>query len=68
MLTETPALAFNDARKPVVISADASRYGIGADIFQQFGDEVKPTAFDSRTLTAVETRYAQIEKGCLASV
>lgn len=58
MLTETSALAFNDARKPVVISADASCYGIGAAIFQQFGDEVKPIAFDSRTLTAVETRYA----------
>lgn len=45
MLTETPALAFNDARKPVVISADASRYGIGADIFQQFGDVVGLESF-----------------------
>lgn len=56
MLTETPELAFNDARKHFVISADASNYGVGAAIFEQFGDKVKPIAFVSRTLTAGEIR------------
>ena len=60
MLTEAPALAFYNSAKPVVISADASSYGLRAIIFQQFGDELKPIAFASGALTSAESKYAQM--------
>lgn len=56
MFTETIALVFYCARKPVVISADASSYGVVDAIFHQFEDEMKPIVFASGTLTTAETR------------
>ncbi|XP_041374692.1 uncharacterized protein K02A2.6-like [Gigantopelta aegis] len=67
-ISSPPNLAFYDVTKPVIVSADASSYGIGGILLQEHGTELKPVAFCSRTLSDTEKRYAPIEKECLASV
>ena len=50
-------LAYYDRTKPVEVHTDASEYGLGAALIQHN----KPVAFASKTLTPVESRYANIE-------
>ena len=54
-LLAAPILAFYDITKPVVITCDASKSGLGAALLQ----ENKPIAYASRALSDAETRYAQ---------
>ena len=58
VLSETHVLTFFDVKKPVIVSVDASKSGLGAVVLQSD----KPIAYASRALTDAETRYAQIEK------
>ena len=64
VLTASPVLGYYNVRKPVTITCDASKSGLGAVLLQ----ENKPVAYASRALTDAETRYAQIEKELLAVV
>ena len=67
MVSSNSALALFDPCRPTTVSADASSYGVGAVLIQQqTSGEWKPVSYISRSLTATEQRYAQIEKEALA--
>ena len=69
ILTSTEVLAHYDLNKEVTLAVDASAFGLGAVIshIMENGDE-KPVAYGSRTLTAAEKNYSQIEKEALAII
>ena len=69
MLTSTAILTHYDSCKEIVVTCDASPYGIGAVIshVMENGDE-KPIAYTSRTLSTAEKNYAQIDKEGLTVV
>ncbi|PFX31704.1 Retrovirus-related Pol polyprotein [Stylophora pistillata] len=64
MISSTPMLKYYDVASETTIQCDASESGLGATLLQNG----QPVAFASRSLSAVERRYAQIEKECLAIV
>jgi transposase InsO family protein len=66
IISSTPTLTSFDITKETILSADASAYGLGAAILQKHDGVWKPVAYASRSLTATEQRYAQIEKEALA--
>ena len=55
-------LAYYDQTQPLILQTDASKYGFGAALIQNN----RPITFASKTLTDVETRYANIERECLS--
>ena len=57
-MSKEPVLTFFNVRKPVCVSVDASKCGLGAVLIQ----DKKPFAYASRALKETEKRYAQIEK------
>ena len=57
-------LAYYDRTQPHTIQTDASEYGLGTALLQNN----RPIAFASKTLTDVETRYANIKQECLSVV
>lgn len=69
MLLTAPVLAYYSARRPTVISTDASSTGIGAVLFQVQDDGGRrPVFYISRSLNETEKQYAVIEKEALAAV
>ena len=63
-----PLLKFYDPNKPIKISSDSSKSGLGAVLLQKHDNDGLPVAYASRSLTEAEKRYAQIEKDCLSIV
>ena len=67
MTSTAPVLAYYSQGAPTIVSADASSYGIGAVLFQiQEDGRRAPVTYVSRSLSATEKRYSQIEKEALA--
>ena len=64
-LCEAPVLRHPDFDRPFFVQTDASGYGIGAVLSQEFEDGEHPIAYASRTLKDAETRYATIEREAL---
>lgn len=62
-------MAHYDETKPLLISCDASPYGVGAVLSQQDSQgREAPIAFASRTLGAAERNYVQLDREGLAVV
>ena len=58
-----------DVTKPIVVSAEANSYGLGAVSLVEKGELLKPIAFASRKLQpADEVKYAQIKKEYLTAL
>ena len=61
-------MAHFDPSAPTQLRVDASPVGLGGILTQTHGDETRPVAYASRTLTPVERRYSQTEPEALAVV
>ncbi|XP_055527066.1 uncharacterized protein K02A2.6-like [Wyeomyia smithii] len=62
LVADMKTLRYYDVHEPLIIECDASSIGLGAAVFQKDG----VIGYASRTLTATEKNYAQIEKELLA--
>lgn len=69
LMCSAPVLAHYDPEAPLILTVDASQYGIGA-VLSTIDSEGKerPISYASRTLNQAECNYSQIDKEALACV
>ena len=69
LLGSAPLLAHYDSYLPLVVTCDASPYGVASVLSHRYEDGSEcPIAYASRTLTESEKNYAQINSEVLAVV
>ena len=69
LLTPSQLLAHINPQNKLILSCDASAYGIGALLAHQTPDgSEQPIGFISRTLSSAKKNYSQMEKDGLACV
>ncbi|KAL5463687.1 hypothetical protein EMCRGX_G032610 [Ephydatia muelleri] len=69
MLQSSALLVHYGGNKPLLLACDASSYGVGAVLSHVMSDgSEKPIAFASRSMTAAEKGYSQLDKEALAII
>ena len=69
LLVSSDVLAHYNPELPIILSSDASPYGIGSVLSHRLPDgSDKPIAYASRSLSTAEKKYAQLEKEALSLV
>jgi len=69
LLSTADVLAHFDLSLPLGVACDASAVGIGATLFHHYSDgSERPIANISKTLTASQRNYSQIQKEALAII
>lgn len=68
LLPSDAMLAHYDPLRHLILTCDASQYGIGCVLSQTCGNKEIPVAFYSRAMSPTERRYAQIDREALAII
>ena len=56
-LVDPPVMAYPDFTKSFIVCTDASKEGLGANLYQRQSGETRVIAYASRSLTATERNY-----------
>ena len=69
LLVSSDVLVHSNPELPIILSNDASPYGIGSVLSHRLPDgSDKPIAYESRSLSTAEKKYAPLEKEALSLV